>query len=51
MPMLMLMLSRWADEHISRWTDADADADADADVYDDADTYVDADADVEQKNR
>ena len=28
--MLMLMLSRWADELISRWTDAYANADADA---------------------
>ena len=44
--MLMLMLSRWAVEHISRWTDADvyADACADADAYTDACADADADA-------
>ena len=36
----MLMLSRWADEHVIRWPDADAVADA----YADADTDADADA-------
>ena len=47
----MLMLSRWADEYKSRWTDADADADTeqmniswwtDADAYAEADAYADA---------
>ena len=40
--MLILMLSKWLDEHISRWTEADAYADADVDVD------ADADADAEQ---
>ena len=43
----MLMLSRWADEHISIWTNADADFDADADAYD----VADADADAEKMRR
>ena len=34
--MLMLILSRWADEHISLWIDADANADANADADSDA---------------
>ena len=35
-------MSRWADEHISRWTDADANVDDELDVYADANTDADA---------
>ena len=44
--MLMLILSRWADEHISRWTDANADADADAYADEHMSRWAEADADT-----